>query len=287
MKRPTFEVRRTKRFGPTVPRSGSHLRISRFELRTANVRTGFTLIELMLVASLVGIVLLSGVTLLAQIGGARTRLATQMDIAAEGDAALRAVTGALRNALRPARSTDGEATEPLFEVIQDEIDGRPADRLRFETLDRRPVRPGQPESDVREVAFSLESVAADAAPGGAERPFALRRRLDPTRNAGEGVQAEPGVAGGGVVDRLAGRLVALEVSCFDGLQWVRDWPATRGRYPLLVRVRIAVVANEATGQIASVQRTVNFPWLAESAPAAGGADSADAEPSAQERRRDE
>ena len=266
-------------------------------MKRSNSQTGFTLIELMLVASLVGIVLLSGVTLLAQIGGARTRLAAQMEVAAEGDAALRVMTGALRNALRPAQSTDGETGSPLFEVIEDEVDGRPADRLRFETLDRRPVRPGQPESDVREVVFSLEAVDADPSGGGSaggpEGPFTLRRRLDPTRNAGEGAEAEPGGGGGGVVDRLTGRLLAMEVSCFDGVEWVRDWPATRESYPTLVRLRLALRADGAdgtdgaTGRIATVQRTVNFPWLDEAAPGAVGDATTDAEPSAVERRRDE
>ena len=235
---------------------------------------------------------MSGATLLAQIGGARTRLSTQMDVAAEGDAALRAVTEALRNALRPAPGTDGETGNPLFEVIQDEVDGRPADRLRFETLDRRPVRPGQPESDVREVAFSLEAVDPDPSggglSGGPEGPFTLRRRLDPTRNVGEGVEAEPGGDGRwrwwtvwrAGCWRWRSRASTACSGCATGPprgaatpRWCGcAWPWWRTR---------------TTGRIASVQRTVNFPWLNAAAAGAGGDASADLEPTAEERRRDE
>ena len=224
----------------------------------------------MLVASLVGIVVLSGATLLAQVGGARTRLAAQMDRAAEGDAALRAVVGALHNALRPAVDGDGEAGRPLFEVISDEVDGRPADQLRFEMLDARPVRPGQPEGDVREVAFALEErPRALEGSGVLDGPWVLRRRLDPTRNDGEGAEALPGDGGGGVVDRLAGGLAAMEISCFDGRVWTRDWPASLGQYPVLVRVRMALLVDAQTGRTQGVERTVAFPWLAQSGAGAG------------------
>lgn len=271
------EVRSVKYSEPADQESDPRLCTSHFVLRTSNFRAAFTLIELMLVASLVGLVVLSGATLLAQVGGARTRLAGQMDRAAEGDAALRAVTGALRHALRPVPDAGGDAGRPLFEVIQDEVAGRPADRLRFETLDGRPVRPGQPEGDVREVAFSLEAVDPDAGAGGPNGPFVLRRRLDPTRNEGEGTHAWPGEEGGGVVDRLAGGLAALEIACFDGELWTRDWPATLGRYPVLVRVRLALVVNADTQRTEPVERTVAFPWRGK-APAGAGADETDAAP---------
>ena len=230
-------------------------------------RAGFTLIELMLVASLVGVVVLSGATLLAQVGGARTRLASQMDRASDADAALRAVTQALYNALRPMPSAQGAAARPLFEVIAGEVDGQPSDQVRFEMLDRRPVRPGQPEGDVREVAFSLEAVEASAVAGGPEGPFVLRRRTDPTRNVGEGAEALPTDQGGGVVDRLAGGLVGMEIACFDGAGWVRDWPVTLGSYPSLVRVRLARGVDAENGRTQVVERMVGFPWM----PTAGGA----------------
>lgn len=230
----------------------------------------FTLIELMLVASLVGVVVLSGATLLAQVGGARTRLAEQMDRAADADAALRAVSGALYNALRPVPNAQGAAGRPLFEVIASEVDGQPSDQLRFEMLDRRPVRPGHPEGDVREVDFSLESVDVNSAAGGPEGPFVLRRRLDPTRNVGEGAEALPGDQGGGVVDRLAGGLAGMEIACFDGVGWIRDWPATLGRYPVLVRVRLARVVDAETGRTQVVERMVGFPWMAPDTGAGAG-----------------
>ena len=183
---------------------------------------------------------------------------------------MNAIASALRNAYR------GGGDQSVLEGI-DLFQGKtPADRLRFFTTSNLIIRPGEPESDVKECEFFV------GAPGAGELP-ALMRRLDPTRNK------KPDE--GGVVDVIAPNVLGLDFAYHDGVQWLSDWPEDSHGWPLAVRVRLVVlVGDEATYESAMatvpwdsaevmtawpISRVVNFPhWPKAGAaqPSQGGND---------------
>lgn len=212
---------------------------------------GFTLIELMVVVSLIGIVVAGGATMIAQAGKMRQRTESASTLDADAYAALDAVVSALRNTHRP-RTDDAENGWWVFEGMDETLDDRPADRLRFFTVSHEPVRPGQPEGDVREVEFSMEL-------GGSVSglPY-LRRRLDPTIQVDEVLLGD----GGGVADRVAENVIAFDVEYFDGFYWQVDWPASLQTMPTAVRVSVAVTeVGDGTREprIVSHRRMVSMP----------------------------
>ena len=213
-------------------------------------RNGFTLIELMVAAALVGMVLVAASSLVWQTTAARSRVQRLTGHHAEADAAIAAVASSLRNGFR----NPGENEAVLFEGLDEELDLRPADRVRFRSVSERVIRQGEPESDVHEVEFWLEAVEGEAWPS-------LLRRTDPTRNA------EPD--GGGVIERVAGPVAGFDVSYFDGTSWVPDWPAYLEAWPEAVRVRVAVPVDVGAGPgdvggdaLRTYQRLVYLPWRA-------------------------
>ncbi len=211
---------------------------------------GFTLLELVVAASLVGLVAAAGVTLTNQLGEARLRAERAAAHHAEADAAISAIGTALQNLFR-----NHERRPLAFVGTQQTLDGRPADRLRFFTVSDAPVRPGSPESDVHEVEFYLEAAEENG-------PAVLMQRTDPTRNA------EPD--GGGVLERVAGQIVALSFEYFDGQQWAVDWPEDLSRLPVAVRVRVGVRLGESGETVRSHQRLVYLPRMPEANGGGGG-----------------
>lgn len=186
---------------------------------------GFTLVELVVTASVVAMVVAGAATFMAQTTAARTTAERDAEVYAEADAAVHAMATALSNALRPRGDE-----EILFEGMSSARDGMPADRVRFRMVSAYPVRPGEPESDVREVDFGL----SDGEGGGLA---VLERRMDPTLN-------EPSDEGG-VVDRIAEHVTGLEIRYFDGEQWQDEWPEEWNELPMAVRVTLGVASDPA------------------------------------------
>ncbi|MEM1026613.1 MAG: type II secretion system protein GspJ [Planctomycetota bacterium] len=245
--------------------------IGRFASR--RVGSGFTLIELMVVVLLVGIVVAGGATMIAQAGNMRDRTENASTLQADAGAALDAVVGALRN-LHRLREQDAQNGWWVFEGDDETLDGRPADRLRFVTVDHRPVRPDQPEGDLREVAFSLEA-------GGPRGLPYLRRRTDPSLSQDEILLGE----GGGVADRVAENVVAFDVQYFDGVTWRADWPPALQAVPSAVRVSVAVREPNPDPRreprVVSHRRLVSFPhWPSLRGETGTGSLSEDGEPNA-------
>ena len=86
-----------------------------------------------------------------------------------------------------------------------------------------------------------------------DSPFlSLLRRTDPTRNLLPD--------GGGVVERVADNIVALNLLYHDGQQWLDEWPARIGQPPQIVRVEITVVTDPQHQRTATFRRLVNFPY---------------------------
>lgn len=215
---------------------------------------GFTLIELLVAASLVGIVLAAGATLTMQVSRARTNVDRFAAHHAEADAALRVIASALEQQFRNTGDDDR-----VFVGTDEEIDGRPADRVRFFTVSHRVIRADQPESDVHEVEFHLEPQDGEPYP-------ALLRRTDPTRNALPD--------GGGVVELIARRVAALDFEYFDGTQWSPDWPEFLNASPEAVRVTVGVALDEESGTLRPYRRLIHFPMMPATGSEAEGGPSA-------------
>jgi type II secretory pathway pseudopilin PulG len=197
---------------------------------------GLTLVELVIALTVTTLVAGSTLAIIRSATGAQQRVDAHMDLQQEAHAALAAVAVAFGNA---SRSDDA-----YLEGVDDWNGDLPADRVRFFALSRRPVRPGQAESELRDCEFLLLPEPAG---------LALVRRLDPTRNDLPDL--------GGVLTRIAGHVAALDLEYLDGQQWQRDWPVTNKGWPGAVRIRLAVASNARPVQIWWASRTVNFPYL--------------------------
>jgi type II secretory pathway component PulJ len=185
-------------------------------------------------------VLVAGATvaILRSMVAVRRRVDRQMALQQEARAAVTAIASALRNAYR------GGGDQAVLEGIDGWQGHRPADRIRFFTVSRQTVRPGQPESDVKECEFAL-SEPSD------ESPPALMRRTDPTWNE------QPD--GGGVVERVAEGVLGLDLAYHDGTEWRGKWPKGKRGWPLAVRIRLAVLARTRPREVYTTSRVVNFP----------------------------
>lgn len=200
--------------------------------------SGFTLIELVVTISLLGLVTAASGAILLQTNRARDRANAAELVLADVDRALNDLSQALRNRLRPI-----EDDEVLFDGISSEMGDMPADRIRFFTIDPRTIRLGQPQSDVCEVEYMLDLDEATQTP-------TLLKRTDPTLNF------QPD--GGGVIDRLA-ELMALNITYFNGLAWQDDWPVELQSHPMAVRLQ-ATVFDEARKKPITLNRLVTWPY---------------------------
>lgn len=202
-------------------------------------KAAFTLVELILAATLTVLVAGSSALILRSVTGVRVRVDRQMAVQQEARAAVRAIACALRNAYRSAED------EWALEGVAGRDGPLPADRIRLLAVSRRTVRRDQPESDVREFEFALARLEDEPLP-------VLVRRTDPTRNE------RPD--GGGVVERVAGGVIALAFEYHDGAAWREDWPETSRLWPAAVRVHLIVTTEQELRKTCTVSRTVNFPY---------------------------
>ncbi len=201
-------------------------------------------------SSLIGLVTASASTIIWQVTGARQRVDQRAEVQAEADAALRAVTNALRNTYRP-----GSEEQAVFEGFDETLNGRAGDRLRLLSVSRKAIRQGEPESDVYEVEFALASFPDEPLP-------VLTRRTDPTRD-------DP-ADGGGVVDRIASGVVSFDTAYFDGLSWQDEWPESMGRLPVAVRVTAALAPLDQPGKTVAFTRLIYLPHVSDPGPQRGG-----------------
>lgn len=206
---------------------------------------GFTLVELLVAATVAVMIATAAVMMLTGVSSARQRVDRQREIQQQARTAVAAVASALRNAHRPI-----DRDEALLEGLDDWMGELPRDRVRLWSVSRRTIRAGQPESDVREVElFVLD-------PQTGESP-ALMRRVDPTRNV------EPD--GGGVLERVADDVVGLNLSYHDGVQWRDQWTSETDGWPVAVKVELIVDPGAyeagAMQDPVLVSRLINFPGL--------------------------
>ncbi|MBN1943104.1 MAG: hypothetical protein JW849_07395 [Phycisphaerae bacterium] len=200
----------------------------------------FTLVELLLAVMVTVMIAVSTVAMLRSTDQTRRRVERQTGLQQETRAAIETMSTALRNACR------GEDKNKTFEGLDAESDALPADRVKFLTITPLAVRRDQPESDVKECEFFLQS-------GGADRPPMLMRRLDPTRNE------EPD--GGGVVQCIAENIAAMELAYFDGRTWRPEWSSETDGWPTAIRISLLAVDPRDARATWAVQRVVNFPRM--------------------------
>ncbi len=211
---------------------------------TERRQPGMTLVELIVAMTVTVLVTGATVPILRGVSAGRQRTDAQMSMQQEARAALHAITTALRNAARTEDPLPG-LSGPL-EGIDSWQGEMPCDRIRFYTISGRPVRPDQPESDLRECEFFLAQADQNELPS-------LARRLDPTRN-------DP-PRGGGVLQRIAGNVVGLDFSYFDGVQWLDSWGLSQQGRPVAIRVRLIVATDATLSQTWTVSEVVNWPCL--------------------------
>ena len=207
-------------------------------MRRHGRQSGFTLVELIVAAVLTALICGSTVAMIRSSAAARRIASRQLDTQAEARAAVRAIAVALRNAHRGGRGN------PWLEGADEWIGEMPADRVRLFTVSRRTVRPGRPESDVKECEFFLRQSDRDAPP-------ALMRRMDPTRN--------PQPDDGGVIERVAQNVVALNLTYHDGTEWRDAWPKERKGWPMAINIEAAVIGSQVGAEPWTARRLVNFP----------------------------
>jgi type II secretion system protein J len=201
-------------------------------------RTGFTLVELLVVLMITVLLIGSAATMLRSVAHGREVVDKRLQGEEAATMAMRTIITALRNAYRPITDND-----IYFEGIQEQADPEIISRVRFRGLDRRIIRQGQPESDVKTTEFFLREEGTS---------YTLMRRTDPTIN--------PPPDTGGVVEPLATDIVGLDFQYLDAGQWLDRWPETQKRWPTAVNVTITYVADESTHRHGSVSRLVNFPY---------------------------
>ena len=199
--------------------------------------SAFTLVELIVATTLTVMISASTVLILRSATASRRGLDRQMGVQQQARLAVRAVTTALRNACR------GGKVEGKLVGLAGEANDEQGDRVRLFVVSRTTVRPGRPESDVKEVEFFLHELPNGSRSG-------LMRRTDPTPNT------RPD--GGGVLECVAEDVVSFELNYHDGLRWHREWPRTMRGWPLAVHIRL-VIANPDWPEGWPVTRTVTFP----------------------------
>ena len=224
------------RFANQWPRPSGAQRFSIAPPRSRRAQPAFTLLELVVAITVTVMVSGAAVAIVSNITRVRGEVRRQMAMRQEAHAAVHSLAVALRNLYRTA---DGKCI--AFEGKNDWLGDFPADAIRFFSISRRQVRPGQPESDVHEFEFRIIA-------GHEEEPPALVRRTDPTRNE------DPD--GGGVLERMAEDVVGMNLSYHDGVDWRDEW---EGDYaPQAVRIDLFLASSDERDRI-TISRLVSFP----------------------------
>ncbi|MFP4143623.1 MAG: type II secretion system protein GspJ [Phycisphaeraceae bacterium] len=216
-------------------------------MRRAGRQPGFTLVELIAAMTITVLVTAATIAIIRNVTAVRGRADRQSEAEQRAAVAAEAIASALRSAVRP-----GEGERVTWEGTDAWLNEQPADRVRFFAVSDRVIRPGEPESDVREFEFFLAGPGEEEE-GESDEPPSLYRRTDPTRNG------EPDE--GGVVERIATGVVAMEIRYHDGAGWQEDWPSRAGRMPQAVRVELAVLDAGEPPRLVGASRLVSWPHL--------------------------
>ena len=179
-------------------------------------KTGFTLVEVMLAATIGGFIMLVAVGTLKAITSSAKMVDTNISAAAEVRFAMNLIAKDLANFYR---DENNENTK-LIGTTEESSDGN-ISYLVFYTVNRMKARADQPEGDIYEVEYSLLKD---------EDSSLLMRRLWPNPNE----EYEPG----GILAVIAEDIDIFEVRYFDGEEWSNEWPEEMEVLPHLIEVSI-------------------------------------------------
>lgn len=171
----------------------------------ATHRTAFTLIEMIISASVMSIILIATYLCLRSGMLSQKLVDTRTAVVQNGRVAMALITADLR------------AASPLtkdfaFIGMKRSLDGMDADNLDFATHNFTPMRQG--EGDWCEVSYFVAR-----SEGGAG--FSLWRRRDPT--------PDDDPFAGGSREEIARGLRALTLEYYNGIEWFEEWGDTKGK----------------------------------------------------------
>lgn len=178
-------------------------------------RTAFTLVELM-VASVIGLlVAVTAVAALRSVTAGRDRVDDNIAAAA----ALRFAADTIGNDLANLYRDDSQNTTFIGDIAPGDAS---TGILNINTVNRIKARPQQPEADVYEVEYFLQTN---------DDQSALMRRLQPYRTDDDNP--------GGILTVLAENIVAFDLLYYDGQEWLSSWPQDAGSLPQLIEINLA------------------------------------------------
>jgi len=202
-------------------------------MKTRHNNLGFTLVEVLLAATIGAFVAAVAIGTLKSVTSAAEMVDKNIESGTELKYAAKIIATDLINIHR-----DRSRNYRKFVAMAEETDGGILSLLTFYTLSRTKARPGQIEADVYEVEYYLaESQTGDNETGAKS----LMRRIWPNPDK----DIEPG----GMLSAIAENISVFEVRYFDGSAWSMDWPEDMRRLPDLVEVTLAAEDENRQGAI--------------------------------------
>ena len=198
---------------------------------TARCQAGFTLIEILL-ASIIGVfIAVSATAALRSAAISREKINQSLS----GSAEIRLAATLLREDLGNLhRSGNVEETKFVGQLQEQDRTGS-SSRLVFYASNRVSARDEKAEGEIYEIEYYLHRD---------EGKSMLMRRLWPNPHKDD--------SPAGILTVAAEHIVSFDVMCFDGEQWVNEWPEEMGRTPQLISV---LLAGQLPGEKNVVRKT--------------------------------
>jgi type II secretion system protein J len=195
-----------------------------------NNTSGFTLLEMLISATLAAFIAMVALAGLRSVTAVRSTVDRHGEAAEELRIAAEQVRCDLLN-VQPLGST------LRFEGQIDQNGDSASPRLIFRMLSRNKARKDQPESELYEVEYFLS-------PGDSGK--ALMRRVCPI--TGIDVQTSEEKSDGGILEVVAEPISAFDIRYFDKGNWSSTWSADNQRPPQLVLINLAADSGVAGGK---------------------------------------
>ncbi len=208
--------------------------IRRAERGVRNIRSnagGFTLIELVIAASLASLILVAGYMCLSSATATQKLIEPRAEVIQNARVAMGIITADLRSAC--PLSADYQ-----FLGMRRMIEDTEADNMDFATHNYAPSRPN--EADFCEVSFFVQQ---DPESG----KFSLWRRRNPT--------IAPDPFSGGKMEEIADGLLGARFEYYDGDDWYDDWGEIK---PQRKQTDTSLPAPNLSGMPEAVRITLSF-----------------------------
>jgi type II secretion system protein J len=214
-------------------------------------KDGFTFIELMVAVVIGAFVTVTAVAAMRGIASAKQTHQHLTELNDEIRYAEQLIRQDLNNLYR---SSDFKNAQ--FELSYlDSDDGIETQSLMFYAVSRKKIRSLQPEGDVYEVQYAIKQNFDT-------QELFLTRRCCPVV---PGVFRNAEDRGWGVLAPVAESIVAMQVRCYNGTEWVDEWNEKRGQFPGLVEVTLLAVGDNEN-QVLRRSFLINIPRILTKAP---------------------